>query len=244
MPGGVTHRGPNPKLGTHPRTLTMTEDALRDFSGTARLFPLPNLVLFPHVIQGLHIFEPRYRQMTADALSGDGLIALVTIREGTAEGDEHPPIDPVACLGQIVWHERLPDGRYNLRLRGVSRIRVVEEFNTGDPYRSARVELMADTAPSDLAALARTRRDLAGIVLPRFSDDSSARQQLQELFDGDLPLGPVCDILAYALPLPTEVKRALLADTRVESRAAAISDALRVSAARSERPFPPPFSAN
>ena len=55
----------------------MNDDALRDFSGTARLFPLPNLVLFPHVVQGLHVFEPRYRQMTADALAADGLIALV-----------------------------------------------------------------------------------------------------------------------------------------------------------------------
>jgi hypothetical protein len=64
------------------------------------------------------------------------------------------------------------------------------------------------------------------------------------LFDGDLPLGPVCDILAYALPLPAEVKQALLAERRVEHRAAAISDALRVTAARAERPFPPPFSAN
>src|SRR5436309_2528627 len=55
--------------------------ALETFTGTARLFPLPNLVLFPHVVQPLHVFEPRYRQMTADALAGDRLIAMALPRK-------------------------------------------------------------------------------------------------------------------------------------------------------------------
>ena len=38
---------------------------------TAPLFPLPNVVLFPNVFLPLHIFEPRYREMVADALAGD-----------------------------------------------------------------------------------------------------------------------------------------------------------------------------
>ena len=222
----------------------MNEDALSDFSGTARLFPLPNLVLFPHVVQGLHIFEPRYRQMTADALAGDGLIAIVMLKDGAEEEADRPAIESVACLGRIVWHEKLPDGRYNLRLRGAIRARIVEEVETDRLYRSARVELLRDVAPSDLAKLSQSRRDLASAVLPRFSEDSPARQQLQELFDGDLPLGPVCDILSYALPLPPEMKQNLLAEPHVERRAAAITDALLVSAARADRPFPPPFSAN
>ena len=222
----------------------MSEDALRDFSGTARLFPLPNLVLFPHVIQGLHIFETRYRQMTADALAGDGFIALVMLKENEDEAAERPAIESVACLGRIVWHEEFPDGRYNLRLQGVSRARIVEEVPTNRLYRVARVELVPDAAPSDLAVLSRLRRDLGAAVLPRYPDGSPARQQLQELFDGDLPLGPVCDILSYALPLPVEMKQMLLAEARVERRAEAITDALRISAARADRPFPPPFSAN
>jgi Lon protease-like protein len=221
----------------------MNEDALDDFSGTARLFPLPNLVLFPHVVQGLHIFEPRYRQMTADALAGDGLIALVLLREAD-EGTDPPAIEEVACLGRIAGHEQLPDGRYNLRLRGLVRVRILEEIATTQPYRSARVELLRDISPADLAQLSRLRRDLAAEVLPRFVDGATARQQLQDLFDGDMPLGHVCDVLSYALPFPPEVKQALLAEPRVERRSAAIADALRVSAARADRPFPPPFSSN
>src|SRR4051812_1530562 len=98
------------------------QHAPANFSGPARLLPLPNLVLFPHVVQPLHVFEPRYRQMTADALAGDRLIALVLLRPGwEAEYEDRPPVHPVACLGRIVADQQLPDGRYNLLVRGLAR---------------------------------------------------------------------------------------------------------------------------
>ena len=52
------------------------------FSGVARLFPLPNLVLYPHVMQPLHIFEERYREMLEDAIADDGLIAMALLEPG------------------------------------------------------------------------------------------------------------------------------------------------------------------
>jgi Lon protease-like protein len=217
---------------------------LSDFGGVARLFPLPNLVLFPHVVQDLHIFEPRYRQMTADALAGDSLIALVMLKDEDEGGYERPAVEDVACVGEIVWHERLADGRYNLRLRGAARARIVEEVPTARLYRSARVELLPDISPADLATLSRLRRDLSAAVLPHFAAGSPARPQLQELFDGDMPLGQLCDVLSYALPLPPSTKQALLGEPRVEWRAAAIVEVLRAAEARADRPFPPPFSTN
>jgi Lon protease-like protein len=225
----------------------MTDDAttLEKFGGTVRLFPLPNLVLFPGVVQGLHVFESRYRQMTADALADDSLIALVMLKPGWEEDyEDRPAIEAVACLGRIGWHEQLPDGRYNLRLRGVARVRILEELPGELPYRTARVELIAETAPVATDELKRLRRELADAVLPRFADDGAARRQVQELFDGEMTLGQVCDLLAYALPLPGEVKQAMLEEPNAGRRAAAIADALRVSAARADRLFPPPFSPN
>src|SRR6516162_5413416 len=108
----------------------MNEDtaALQEFSGTARLFPLPNLVFFPHALQPLHIFEPRYRQMVGDALASDKLFAIALLRsESEKASDSHPPVHQVACLGRILADQRLPDGRYNLLLRGLSRVRIIEE---------------------------------------------------------------------------------------------------------------------
>ena len=225
----------------------MTDDqaALAGFDGRARLFPLPNLVLFPHVVQGLHIFEPRYRQLMADALAGDGTITMVLLRPdwGEEEYDAKPAIEPVACLGRIVWHERLPDGRYNLRLRGLSRVRLVEEVPTDRLYRVARGELLSDVAPADLGRLRTLRRRLADAVLPHFPA-GQPREQARELFDGDATLGEVCDVLAYALPLPQELKQALLAEPHADLRAETMTAALRTPEATSGRRFPPEFSPN
>src|SRR5205814_2607953 len=91
---------------------------LDDFKGVARLFPLPNLVLFPTMLQGLHIFEPRYRQMTADALEDDRLLAPVLLQAGwEAHYQGNPAIHPIACLAKTVSEQKLDDGRYNLQVR-------------------------------------------------------------------------------------------------------------------------------
>ena len=62
----------------------MSQDplTLENFTGTVRLFPLPNLVLFPNVAQPLHVFEPRYRQLMADSLAADRLIAMALLQPG------------------------------------------------------------------------------------------------------------------------------------------------------------------
>jgi Lon protease-like protein len=216
-----------------------------EFTGSARLFPLPNIVLFPSVVQGLHVFEPRYRQLVRDALAGDRLIALALLKPGWEEDYENAPeIHPVACLGQVTWHEKLADGRFNLRLRGVARIRIVEELPSDRLYRVARAETQAEIVDDDDKLHAKLRRSLAEVVLPRFEEESPARRQLQELFEGAMPLGQVCDVLGYALPLPVEVKQALLEEVHPERRAKALLEAIRAAAARGDREFPPSFSPN
>ena len=92
------------------------------------LFPLPNVVLFPNVFLPLHIFEPRYREMVADALAGDRMIGMVLLRPGWEHDyDGRPPVYPIGCSGVITHVERLPDGRYNIVLRGLERFRILEE---------------------------------------------------------------------------------------------------------------------
>ena len=77
------------------------------FSGIVRLFPLPNLVVFPHVMQPLHIFEPRYRAMLEEALDEDGLIAMAVLAPGWEKDYEgRPPMRSNACLCKIATHHR------------------------------------------------------------------------------------------------------------------------------------------
>ena len=222
----------------------MTDDlaALDRIGGVALLFPLPNLVFFPQVVQGLHIFEPRYRQLVADALADDGLLTLVLLRED----DEDAPSDlaPVGCLGRIVHHERLPDGRYNLRLRGLARVRLVEELDTPKLYRSARVAVLPDRPPAAVEELSALRKRLADAVLPRFEPAGPAHQHLAELFDGEMPLGQLCDVLAYALPLPVDLKQDLLGAAAVADRADRLTAALKLPHIAPDRKFPPEFSPN
>ncbi len=225
----------------------MREDraALDEYAGVARLFPLPNLVLFPHVEQGLHMFEPRYRQMTADALAGDQLIAMVLLTpddnwDETYDG--RPPIEPTACLGRVVAAEKLPDGRYHLKLRGLARLRLVEEIPDADKlYRLARGELLTDVRPV-LAEATALRRELREAVLARFDPASPAHAHVTHLFDGDTPLGEVCDLLGYSLPLPLPVKQQLLNDADVAARVRVLVGA--VGGGNHRRPFPPGFSEN
>src|SRR5258708_21493686 len=104
------------------------------------LSPLPNVSPFPKVLLPLPIFEPRYREMVADALAGDRMIGMVLLRPGWDHDYEgRPAIYPVGCSGVLTHNERLPDGRYNLVLRGIERFRIVEEDHALS-YRRAVVE--------------------------------------------------------------------------------------------------------
>ena len=105
------------------------------------IFPLPNVVLFPQVDLPLHIFEPRYREMVADAMAGERLIGMVLARPA-ADGSAPPAIYPTGCVGRIEEIETLPDGRANLILRGERRFNVEQEVD-GKDYRRARVQWAA-----------------------------------------------------------------------------------------------------
>ncbi|MBI2805706.1 MAG: LON peptidase substrate-binding domain-containing protein [Planctomycetes bacterium] len=219
---------------------------LAGFNGRARLFPLPNLVFFPHVMQPLHIFEPRYRQMIADALAGDRMIALVLPRPGWEKDyAERPAIHSVACVGRIMAEQRLDDGRFNILLRGVARIRIEEEIQTGHLYRLAHGSMLYDTPICD-EAHAGVWRDRVFDKLPGwFPKQPEVVEQIGKLLQSDLALGAVCDIIAFALPLDAEFKQQLLEELQVERRLRQLHDFLEASKSiLAARKFPPEFSLN
>src|ERR1043165_4435281 len=96
------------------------------------VFPLPNVVLFPNVFLPLHIFEPRYREMVADALASDRLIGMILLKPGWEHDYEgRPPVYQMGCSGVITHVERLADGGCKLVRRGVSRSRFGGEWGCG-----------------------------------------------------------------------------------------------------------------
>jgi Lon protease-like protein len=125
---------------------------------TLPLFPLPDAVLFPGVFLPLHVFEPRYRRMVADALAGERLIGMVLLRPGWEPDYEgRPPVFETGCAGVITHAEQLPDGRYNLVLKGLSRFRVLDE-DRSRPYRVGRVEGLAEAAAGPMRESLREGR--------------------------------------------------------------------------------------
>ncbi len=133
------------------------------------IFPLPNVVLFPSALLPLHIFEPRYRAMVADALENERLIGLVMLRPGwESHYDEAPDVYPIGCAGFITHADRLPDGRFNIMLRGLEKFRILDERSAREGverYRIARIEsikeAMAGATTASRAARHRLEKLLA-----------------------------------------------------------------------------------
>ena len=178
------------------------------FPSSLPIFPLPTVVLFPNVFLPLHIFEPRYRQMTADALAGDRLIGMVLLRPGhEADYDGRPPIYSIGCTGLITHAEKLDDGRYNLVLRGLDKFTLLGEEDPvmGKQYRSAIISPIDETiAAAERDAMRAARRKLEGLLEPLFEGTMESRLP-QNMPDEDL-----INALAQYLDFDPLEKQALL----------------------------------
>jgi Lon protease-like protein len=229
--------------------MSLDDTIPNSFDGSVRLFPLPNVVLFPHVILPLHIFEPRYRQMTADSLATDRLITMVLLESGEGQYEERPALHPIACLGKIVADQRLEDGRFHILLRGLSRVRILSETSPGKLYRSGRVELLHDTGLPASEAAHAYREDLSHLAKAWFAPLGLASTQVSKVLQSDLPLGALIDILAFALPVAVEFKQELLQELDVEKRARRLVQFLQLhdppkGVTSWSHKFPPEFSTN
>jgi Lon protease-like protein len=193
------------------------------------LFPLANVVLFPTQSVPLYIFEPRYRQMIRDVLSGDRQIGMVAVQPGhldEMQGD--PPVFDVGCLGSVEHAKRRPDGTYTFVLRATDRFRIVEEL--GRPpeqlYRTARIERFADPLPdADRERVAAARSEVSaglGRLLERLEEQSAAKLSLDRLDDVRF-----INALAQALDFDVLERQRLLETTNVLERYDLMGDLMR-----------------
>jgi Lon protease-like protein len=197
-----------------------------EFTGKVRIFPLPNLVLFPHVMQPLHIFEPRYRALMEDALAGDRMIAMALLKPGwEPDYDGRPPLYPMACLGQVASFNRLADDTYNLLLLGVKRVRLVGELDPARSYREGKGLLCEDVYPQGSDSqdssvqgrmLQQALRDAFLRSLPKLPE---AYEQIEQFMASDVALGVLTDLISFMLDIDIAHKEALLSEVNVFRRA-------------------------
>lgn len=223
----------------------------QEFTGKVRLFPLPNLVMFPHVMQPLHVFEPRYRALLEDALASDRLIAMAVLAPGWERDYEgRPPLYPMACLGRIAAQCRLQDGTYNVLLLGLQRVQLTRELMPARRFRESEAILHED----DFSTISSQqegalRRKLCNALLPVLPILPEAQLQLDQLLETDIPLGVLTDVISYMIDIDTPNKQLLLSEVNVRRRAELLLHKLSELAAElsscvASNSFPPAFSNN
>ncbi len=113
--------------------------------------PLPNVQLFPDSILPLHVFEPRYVSMINDIFEREEhALAVATLKPGyEPDYGERPAVYPVMGLGAVIAAERQTENTWNILVRGVSRIRMLEELPSDEPYRMVNAEWMHDSHAED-----------------------------------------------------------------------------------------------
>jgi len=204
-----------------PETSSRIDAALEELP----LFPLAHVVLFPHAMMPLHIFEPRYRSLVADCLATHKAFAVALLTDA-AEPDAQglPPIANVAGVGLIVEHQALPDGRSTLLLHGQARVRL-EELPFVPPYRRARAtllqELPVDVPPEDVLGLLASAAAFSAEV-----------QKQDARFSFRLPphqaAGTLADLCAHHLVVDATVRQALLAELDPRERVRVVTTELAV----------------
>jgi len=127
---------------------------LEEFSSRVPVFPLSDVVFFPHTFLPLHIFEERYRAMAADAADGEKLICMTLLKPGYEEEYEgSPPIHTIGTVGFMPLKKDRADGTSDILLVGMDKVKI-KEIHSDKPYRMAEVEILNDViGESDPAAL-------------------------------------------------------------------------------------------
>jgi Lon protease-like protein len=201
-------------------------EPLTSIPETAPVFPLPNVVFFPHTVLPLHIFEPRYREMIADAESREGLIAMSLLKPGWEKDETRSPdYFDVGTLGRMTSLTRTGDGRYHLKLVGVCKV-AFGEIVRYSPYRTARISPVVETIPRDDSP--ESRDDLVKLLgaCAVLVQEISEKQFPMVAVKEGLPYEPVVNSVCAHVGLPPQVKQSLLEIDEVRERCLKLTEFL------------------
>jgi len=200
-----------------------------DFRREMPLFPLPHVVLLPHVVQPLHIFESRYRQMVSDLLAeadtNDCVLAMATFAPSAVDVGA---LRPIVCVGQIAEHQSLRDGRSNIAVRGLCRGRIVEVHDPDGARLYHTVRLSPIEPANPVVELPGERERLRQLLAgPRLSRMTVVPQVLQWIDREDVPTSALLELVGYALLCDSERRYRLLAEPMPGARARLLRQELR-----------------
>lgn len=192
---------------------------------TLPLFPLPGIVLLPGSLLPLHVFEPRYRQLVADCLREKRPLSVCQILpEDAADASVSPRILPYAGVGVIGAHQELPDGRYNVLVQPIGRVRILSCGASGLLYRTANAELLDDVVvdPAELASEGDRVRSLFTPLVGRMGEVGEGVARALR----SLPPERVPEAVASVVLRTDEVRQRFLAEDNPLRRAAMVEEAV------------------
>ncbi len=193
-----------------------------NFKKALPLFPLPGIVMLPHSRIPLHIFEPRYRQMFNRVLDESGQFAMAVFQGDVWKEDYHgnPPVRPVVCVAQIVQHESLPQGRFNIMIQGVCRAKIRSELppTGGRLYREVVLQPLEPELIKD-DVLVDVRATMIRLMEAEEFEHLRAAEALRTYVnDEEIPTVALLDVFGFALLNDAERKYRLLSHADMRRR--------------------------
>jgi Lon protease-like protein len=173
------------------------------------IFPLPNCVLLPGGLLPLHVFEPRYRELTRDCLATHHMMGVARLRPGFETSYYgRPPVYERFGVGKIICSEELPDGRFALLLRGVARVEIAREL-PGEKYRRVEARMLDDAKYDAADARAQHRRLIT--LCDRLAEViEQGGPQLRDLVRSFDAPGACADAVAAALIMDADARQEML----------------------------------
>ncbi len=183
------------------------------------LFPLEDVVLFPYSMIPLYVFEARYRKMVRDVLAGNRLLAisLQLEKEDIAAGSA-PKVAAIASVGELVLAQELPDGRFNLVVRGRARIGIDEELPTDEPYRLIVAHEIPDDLPDQSPELDEADTALRALVTGLAESIPDGGELLKHVAAAQDSPAALANVMAASLVADARARQRLLETTDVFQR--------------------------
>jgi ATP-dependent Lon protease len=191
------------------------------FPATLPVLPLKDTVVFPESVTPLAIGQERSVKLVEDVVSGDRMLALVTVKNPEAEQPGWDDLYEVGTAAVIHKMIKVPDGTLRILVQGVKRIRLERKVQD-DPYLAGEfVELPDELSETpEVEALTRNVQNLFGRVIGLVPYLPEELQIAAANVDDPSAL---CNLVASTLRLKTEEKQRLLELTDIEARLRDIS---------------------
>lgn len=189
------------------------------------LFPIEDIVLFPDSIIPLQIFEARYRKMVRDVLGSNRLVAVsLQLEKEDLENGRAPRVATVASVGELVLAQELPDGRFNLVVRGRARIGIDEELPSDEPYRLIAAHEIPDAPSNEADDVGEADAALRALVTGLAESIPDGGELLKHVAAAQDTPAALANVIAASLIADAKARQRLLETTDVFERLECLSN--------------------